>query len=135
MGDTRHLVMCWEKKHQFYFLPGGTLEPGENLRTCLVRELQEEMGIDVQAGPFVGCIENHWQGYDYIFQEFIFIFRAQAPPNLLEGPIVAQESHIAFEMVALQDLPNLPVMPTKLNSFIEQYYTKTSAYLWESQLS
>jgi 8-oxo-dGTP diphosphatase len=30
--------------------PGGKVEPGENLRTALVRELREELGIEAQIG-------------------------------------------------------------------------------------
>lgn len=135
MGDASRLVMCWEKQHQFYFLPGGTLEPRENLQACLARELQEEMALEVAVGAFVGCIENHWQDATYSYQEFNFIFRVQVPPVLLESPIASQAPHIAFEVVLRQDLPKIDnVLPAQLKPFIEQYYHKDSAYLWASQL-
>jgi len=37
-------------------LPGGKLEIGESLEDCLIREMQEETGLDVEVGPllFIG---------------------------------------------------------------------------------
>jgi ADP-ribose pyrophosphatase YjhB (NUDIX family) len=34
-------------------LPGGSLQPGESLETCLVRELREETGMEFEVGGVV----------------------------------------------------------------------------------
>ena len=48
-----HLSGLWE-------LPGGKRKPEESIRECLVRELREELDIEVVAGELFEAIE-----YDY----------------------------------------------------------------------
>lgn len=43
-----------------YFLPGGGIENTETHKECLKREALEEMGMDVEIGPYVGCAQRYF---------------------------------------------------------------------------
>ncbi|TDG94670.1 NUDIX domain-containing protein [Cardinium endosymbiont of Culicoides punctatus] len=68
------ILLCEHTKGLFYFLPGGTLEIGENLHQCLVREFFEETGLIVVVADFLGCLECHWEDDLTSYQELNMIF-------------------------------------------------------------
>ncbi len=48
-----HLGGKWE-------FPGGKRESGESYPECLIRELREELGIEVQVGPLLQSITHRY---------------------------------------------------------------------------
>lgn len=44
------------KKHNYYKLPGGGIEEGENMQSALDRECEEELGVKIKVTKEVGSI-------------------------------------------------------------------------------
>ena len=63
-GDARELLICQRTQHQSMPLkwefPGGKIEPGEQPRDALRRELDEELGIDAEIGDEVARIRHDY---------------------------------------------------------------------------
>lgn len=53
LDDQRRLLLLRQNNRPFWVLPGGTLEPGESLAQCAIRELKEETNLDIAIGPLI----------------------------------------------------------------------------------
>ncbi|NTZ42136.1 (deoxy)nucleoside triphosphate pyrophosphohydrolase [Altererythrobacter sp. SALINAS58] len=51
-----------QKLAGYWEFPGGKLEPGETVETCIVRELQEELGVRSTAGEVLTVSEYIYPG-------------------------------------------------------------------------
>jgi len=40
----------------YYLFPGGTVEPGETIQQATIREIREELGLDIRLGPLLAVV-------------------------------------------------------------------------------
>ena len=84
--------------------PGGKLEPGETPEACLIRELDEELGIAVTQAclaPFVFA-SHAYERFHLLMPLFLC--------RRWEGFVTARE-HAALAWVRPRELPDLPMPP------------------------
>ena len=85
-----HLGGLWE-------FPGGKREPKETFEDCLVRELREELGIEVQVGKLVESLTHEYPGKIVHLKFFRCEWRKHEPRTL---------GCAAFEWATADQLPD-----------------------------
>jgi 8-oxo-dGTP pyrophosphatase MutT (NUDIX family) len=74
-------VLLLENERSEWELPGGKLELGEDPADCVAREISEESGWDVVAGPLLDCWQYHIRpGADVLIVTYGCHVRSDAPP-------------------------------------------------------
>ncbi|MEL6606782.1 MAG: NUDIX domain-containing protein [Bacteroidota bacterium] len=125
INDGYQLLVCWEKRIKKWMLPSGTLEPGESLQACLVRELKEELSLDATIGSLLGCLEWHGRSQSQHYQEFDFIFEVTPPLGLFKNPVITNKDHLAFKVIPLGELPAMSnVALPGIAAFVAQGHQK-----------
>lgn len=91
-----------------YALPGGNPDKGETLDTALMRELQEELGVDIEVGPiaFAGEVITPESKEDVLH----VVFRGELVSGL---PVLNPEHTSALEVTwkPVEDLDSLNLYP------------------------
>ena len=73
--DDAHLGGLWE-------FPGGKREPKESFEQCLVRELREELGIEVTVEKLVESVTHEYPGKTVHLKFFVCEWEKNEPQPL-----------------------------------------------------
>jgi 8-oxo-dGTP diphosphatase len=79
-------------------LPGGTLEWGETLRDCAIRELQEEAGVfEAELGPVVGVFSRPDRDIRFHAVTVVVSARVAPPSRAPTNPLEIREARLFQE--------------------------------------
>jgi len=99
-------------------LPGGHLEFGETLGSCLSREFFEESGLNVEAEKLAYVHENFYTLRRIATHEIGFYFlvdlNSEFPTPDPKGYIPSREAHIRMRLLPLAALQSSSLMPSFL---------------------
>ena len=56
--NDKNEILLLESPIRGWEYPGGMVEPGETLQDALIREIEEETGVDVEITGFIGVCKN-----------------------------------------------------------------------------
>ena len=110
------VLLCRAKGGKSSYLPGGHIEFGETGAEALVREVKEELGVDSQAGRFLGVIENSFIQKGKKHAEINLVYELTVEGA--ETP-VAQEEWIEFEWCAVKDLDKANLLPESMHVLVK----------------
>lgn len=82
--------------------PGGKIELGESREAALVRELREELAIDVKIEKFVGTVEYDYPKFHLTMHTFLCVI-ANGEPILRE--------HMSVRWLSRKELADIDWLP------------------------
>lgn len=72
-----HVLVCWNPKGEYGYLPGGHIEIGEAGSVALAREMIEETGLACHVGPLLLTHENQFKTKKRTHHELNLVFAAE----------------------------------------------------------
>ena len=89
-------------KQDYYYRPlGGGIEYGESSREAVLREIQEELGVEVNNLQLIGVLENIFIYEGQQGHEIVFVFDAEFTDKSLykfdEIDSYEQEANVSFK--------------------------------------
>lgn len=68
-NNQNRILICQRKNGALaakWEFPGGKIEPGETPEQCLVREIQEELSIDIEVTNIFKAVNSHYEHGDFL---------------------------------------------------------------------
>ncbi len=122
--EGKLLVVKHSPENTFYVLPGGHLEWGEDVKECMSRELEEELGIKGDVGRllyvnnFIGNDTNYiGKGTQSI--EFFFEIRNSADYAKTDKPIGSHAAEI-YELKWVGKNDAVKIMPLAIDRGLKE---------------
>jgi 8-oxo-dGTP diphosphatase len=104
--DDQGRLLLIKRGHEpgagLWSVPGGRVEPGETDAEALVREMREETGLAVQAGPLLGRVRRPGQ------ESAILDIRDYAA-TVTGGTLCPGDDAAEARWVAVSELSSLPI--------------------------
>lgn len=113
-------VLLLENERAEWELPGGKLELGEDPRACVVREISEETGWEVTAGPILDCWQYHIrEGCDVVIVTYGCHLADDRPPRV-------SAEHKRAGLFAFAEVPGLN-MPNGYKRSVIDWFGRLNA--------
>jgi 8-oxo-dGTP diphosphatase len=104
--DDQGRLLLIKRGHEpgagLWSLPGGRIEPGETDAQALVREMREETGLAVEAGPLLGSVRRPAPGGDVLdIRDYT--------ATITGGTLRPGDDAADARWVAVSELPRMPI--------------------------
>ncbi len=127
--QNEKVLVCGDKRKNYYFFPGGHVNFAEKSKEALDRELKEELDISVKDFSFIGMVENVFTDEGEKHHEINLVFSGEAE----EAKDKSKEDHIDFLFFDTERLSEENVLPIALRDSVVKWL-KDGKIFWASQI-
>lgn len=121
-----HVLLHKLEGDEYWSLPGGRVEAGEDAATAVAREMREELDLPVEVGQLLWIVENFFTGGGRQHHEVGLYFATEIPfdsrildvESLHEGH--EQGHKLEFAWFNRQDLASHDIRPVLLRDALAQ---------------
>ena len=108
----------------FYAFPGGRVEMFEDTENTIIREMNEELGVDVRVNRLLWIFEHFFNHNNNKYHEICFYYLIECNDNCLLNKgdsfyITEGNNEFEFRWIDLKDIQNEVVYPTFIKNKIE----------------
>lgn len=119
LNPKRELLMLHRRDNKKWTMPGGTLEYGESMTGCALREVKEESGLDVEIKDIIGTYTDPDIRIAYsdgeVRQEFTIVYYGEA----LNHDVVLDDESSQFKWVPIDEAVNLPLADSQKKRILD----------------
>ncbi len=107
-----------------YTLIGGRVEIGENSADTVKREIQEELGKDIEITGYIVTIENFFEMKDSKYHEILFIHKAEftnEKDKQIEHTLknIEGKDYLQYEWLELDKIDEYPLLPEAIKEVLK----------------
>lgn len=108
-----------------YAIPGGRIEIGENSEQTLKREIQEELGKEIEINNYMATIENFFEMDGKKYHELYFLCRAEFK-NEEDKKIdytmhnIEGKEYLQYEWIDLKRINEYNVLPSCIKNILKK---------------
>ncbi|HZT66735.1 MAG TPA: NUDIX domain-containing protein [Acidimicrobiales bacterium] len=130
LDDDGRVLLHRRADNGLWSLPGGVMEIGESIGECIVREVREETGLDIEPTAVIGVYSNPNHVIEYangeVRQQFSVCFRCR----VVSGDLAPSEESTALRWIHAANLGDVDLQPS-IEIRIRDALENPSAARWD----
>lgn len=121
--ENKFLIMKVNNK-EYYHIPGGHIETGEDSKQALIREIKEELNINIKEMNLFAIQENFWKANNKNCHgiEFYYIVNPKADLKTIDYKRIendkGEDKLLEIRWVTKEDLANIDLRPQNIKELL-----------------
>ena len=123
--DEKRILMTTKKDMNYYTLPGGRVQGGEDTSETIRRRFKEELGIDIEVTALKLIIESFFKlkGKDYHELQYFYVIKVldekyEGMTEQFKGQV---EDNI-YEWINIDDLDTITYRPASAKRYMREVF-------------